>query len=382
MVSRDSIVGITVLAFLVSIPHTARSARFSPAAPRTLSQQFAESDVVLVVQWADGRKADNGGLGITEYEITEVVKVPNNSLKKRDRISLVRYQPGNMSKFILMAKMGPDIEWKGPLEVTETSLNYIKQAPALEAPARLAYFLDFLESCEPLLANDAYAEFARASHGDIASLAKQMPHEKLREWVRNPEKRKSRLGLYGVMLGLCGNQEDAELMGRIIAKPANGIRLGIDGVMCGHLLLTGEKGLEMLDETKLKNHDVPFSETYAAMQAMRFMWASAPGRIGKERLRQSMRLLLDRPEIADLVIADLGRWKDWSVQDRLMKLYGAEDYNIPSIKRAIVRYLLASCSDENVMPRSHSFQAKAHLEALRRVDPIIVKQAEQFFNLK
>jgi hypothetical protein len=95
-----------------------------------------------------------------------------------------------------------------------------------------------------------------------------------------------------------------------------------------------------------------------------------------------MRLLLDRPEIADLVIADLGRWKDWSVQDRLMELYGEDDYNIPYIKRAIVRYLLASCSDENVMPRSHSFQAKAHLEALRRVDPIIVKQAEQFFNLK
>ncbi len=33
-----------------------------------------------------------------------------------------------------------------------------------------------------------------------------------------------------------------------------------------------------------------------------------------------MRMLLDRPELADLVIADLARWEDWSVQDKLMAM--------------------------------------------------------------
>ncbi|GIS58489.1 MAG: hypothetical protein CM1200mP2_07140 [Planctomycetaceae bacterium] len=103
--------------------------------------------------------------------------------------------------------------------------------------------------------------------------------------------------------------------------------------MSGYLLLVGEKGLPLIEQLKLKNQFlvdangkvltdkkgrkklVPFSETYAAMQALRFMWSYADGRIAKPRLGQSMRILLDRPKLADLVIADLARWKDWSIRE-------------------------------------------------------------------
>jgi hypothetical protein len=128
---------------------------------------------------------------------------------------------------------------------------------------------------------------------------------------------------------------------------------------------------------------VPFSETYAAMQAVRFAW-NYGGTIKKDRLKESMRLLLDRPEVADLVIADLARWKDWAVQDRLMKLYDHKDYDIPSIKRAIVRYLLV-CSkdtedDKEQNPKAeYARLAKQHLGTLREKDPDTVKQAERFF---
>jgi hypothetical protein len=157
-------------------------------------------------------------------------------------------------------------------------------------------------------------------------------------------------------------------------------------VMAGYLLLTREKGLDVLDSAKLINTEVPFSETYAAMQALRFMWTYGDGAISKERLRQSMRLLLDRPELADLVIADLARWKDWSVQGRLMEVYDEEGYDIPSTRRAIVRYLLACTKDvpkgDNAEIPESAKQAQKHLETLRERDPKTVTDAERFFFIR
>ena len=151
--------------------------------------------------------------------------------------------------------------------------------------------------------------------------------------------------------------------------------LGLDGLISGYLVLAGEKGLDAIDKSKLQNKKAAFSETYAAAQALRFMWTYGNGRISQDRLRQSMRGLLDRPELADLVIADLARWEDWSVMDRLMKSYGKEDYSHPPVKRAIVRYMLVAAK-ANDQPAE---QAKANLAKLRQQDPALVKSAERSF---
>jgi hypothetical protein len=162
--------------------------------------------------------------------------------------------------------------------------------------------------------------------------------------------------------------------------------LGINGVITGYLLLTGKDGLEEIDRLKLADPKCVFSETYAAMEALRFLWTYGDGRISTERLKMSMRLLLDRPEVSDLVIADLTRWKDWTVQDRVRNLYGAKEYNLPSVKRAIVRYLIASTKDVPAdgaeKPGEHVAAGARYLEELRELDPKIVNEAERFFLLK
>ena len=101
-----------------------------------------------------------------------------------------------------------------------------------------------------------------------------------------------------------------------------------------------------------------------------------------EKLKAAMRKVLDRPELADLVIATLSRWKDWEVQDEVVKLYGQQAYDIPSIKRAVVRYLFACAQD---VPKGssgpapeHVAEAKKHLEAIRERDPKMVRDVERF----
>jgi hypothetical protein len=96
-----------------------------------------------------------------------------------------------------------------------------------------------------------------------------------------------------------------------------------------------------------------------------------------------MRELLVRPELTDLVIIDLTRWEDWSIADRLMEMYDAEQFNVPSIKRAIVRYYLvaerAKADSEAAQLPESARKAKQYLAQLREEDPKTVQAAERFF---
>lgn len=365
---------------------------FCEAPSLTLVEQLSASQAAVLVQWSGGKEADRekSFTGTTSYEVIEIVEDESGQLEKGQIVKLDRYraaQKGDL--FVLLGTLTDDrIEWGSPLEVTETSFNYMKQAPPQDKPTqeRLAYFMKFLEYPDPLIATDAYSEFANAPYKDIVPLRTIMPREKVREWLKDPEaapSRATRTGLYGLMLGLSGNEDDAEFMKQKILEETDDFRLGIDGVMSGYLVLTGEEGLQVIDEHKLQNRNVPFSETFAAMQALRFMWTYGDNRIEPERLRKSMRILLERPNLADLVIVDLARWNDWGVMDRLMEIYEEEEYNVPSIKRAVVRFMLIAEKDETTVAEGetpeHVSKAKENLKRLEENDPKTVKAAKRYF---
>lgn len=435
-------VAITAVFMTTLAASAARCCPFCSAPSLTLAEQMAQADAAVLVQWVGGKKATDKSAGETVYEIRQIVRNHKNELKVEDRVTLPRYRESKVGDlFLLVGSKGVTIEWASPLEVTETSFNYVAQSPSPEVPVvkRLSYYVKFLEYPDPMISNDAYGEFANAPYADITQLSDKLPREKIRGWITNPQTPQTRMGLYGLLIGLCGTDEDAKVLEKKILEKTEDFRLGIDGLMSGYLLLQGDKGLSVLDDNKLRNRDIPFSETYAAMQALRFMWRYAEGRIEKPRLRASMRILLDRPELADLVIADLARWKDWEVQDRLMDIYvssitkvvpptGAElpedeqkeiqkqfqelkqkagklvdgkfpvtldadtadAFNVPSIKRAIVRYMLVSSKDvpddaasgkDSTVPKFVT-KGRSYVEILRELDPKTVSQAERFFFLK
>lgn len=384
---------LTLVLFLFSSlePEPAQSCPFCSAPSLTLMEQKDESKAVALAKWISAKKSEGEEPASTVFEIVEGLKGPEEKISKGSNITLPVYLDAKEGTLFFFTAIGEkELEWNTPVEMTKGAFEYLKKAPSSKAPAeeRLAYYVNYLENEDDLIATDAYSEFANAPFEDIILIKEKMPREKLRTWIKDPKTSTTRLALYGLLLGLCGKEEDVEAFREKILEPTEDFRLGIDGVMSGYLLLSKEEGLALIDKTKFQNEEAVFSETYAAMQALRFMWTYGGNRISKERLRESMRLLLTRPDMADLVIADLARWKDWSIQDRLMKLYGTEDYEIPAIKRAIVRYMLASIKD---VPKSksesdplpeHAVKGKKYIAELREKDPKTVKQAERFFFLQ
>lgn len=363
-----------------------RACPFCGAASLTLAEQLSTADGAVLVQWSGGVKDEGEEKpGSTTYEIIRALKGPE-SLKKGGKIEMPRYRggkPGDL--FLLLGTKGEQIEWGSPMEVTESSFNYVAMAPTPETPTakRLAYFVNYLENPDQAISNDAFAEFANAPYKDVVAITDKMSKENLRKWILDKNVPATRLGLYGMMLGLCGTPEDSKLLEEKIVEKTEDFRLGIDGIMGGYLLLTKDQGLKVIEDSKFSDPKVPFAETFAAMQAIRFMWTYAEGVISRDRLRQSMRMLLERPELSDLVITDLARWKDWEVLDRLFGMYDKEEYDIPSIKRAIVRYYLVCSRDvpkeTGMEPGPHVASAKKYLAQLRDKDPKTVSDAERFF---
>ncbi|WP_166831752.1 hypothetical protein [Thalassoroseus pseudoceratinae] len=288
--------------------------------------------------------------------------------------------------YLLFGAKRTRLSWGDPIPATKAVCDYLQDAPGVREPTpiRLKYYVQFLEHADETIAVDAFSEFGNARYDDIAAIATDLPKERLRGWLSDEGNLLNRRGVYGMMLGLCGDTSDEERLAAIIrhSPMKDQIRVGIDGIMGGYLLLTGDAGLSKLEDWKLKDRNEPFTETYGALQAVRFMWTYGKGRISKPRLRQSVRLLLERPELADMVIADLARWRDWSVQERIVKLMDDPRYDNKIFHRAVARYLLVASTVPAEMqhkPPKHAVAAKIAVDRLRAEQPDLMRQVERFY---
>ncbi len=372
-------------------PGTVEAAPICLGPRPTLNEQFVRSDTAVLARWLSGEEPAEGSPGSTVFEVVQVPRAGGQPVKRRDRITLHPFRnakKGSLALILATRSKQASTEWSAPLEVDTVLYNYIVRAPARDAEGgeRLLYYLGFIEHANKTIAEDAFAELTAIPMESLVAHADDLPRDLLRHSLRNPDLNPARIALYALMLGLCGDGEDAAFMREKIAEPVDGFRLGIDGVMAAYLLLTGERGLEVIEQLKLHDKNQPFSETYAALQAVRFLWTYGDGRLTRVRLQEALHPLIDRPEVADLVIADLSRWKDWSVQPRLMELFGAKDHNIPCIKRAIIRYMIWSTRDvpaggEHANPL-HAVNGASNLDELRLREPQFVEQCERHFSLK
>jgi hypothetical protein len=144
----------------------------------------------------------------------------------------------------------------------------------------------------------------------------------------------------------------------------------LDALIACYLTLSGEAGIPLINELFLANQQAPYADTYAAIMAVRFHGTEG-GVIARSALVSSLHHVLDRKDLADLVIPDLARWSDWSQIDRLTELFINADEDNNWVRVPVVNYLRACPKPE----------AKAALKKLEEVDPDAVKRANTFFSI-
>lgn len=356
----------------------------------TLTERIAQSQACLVVEWMSGRAGnpDRADPGTTQLRIVHIFQDQSGARTVGEIVPLPSFSPGRPGdRFLLFGvpAEGGAVQWEGLLECPPELFAYLLQRPPEDRPhvERLGYFLDYLEHPHETIAVDAYAEFARCPYEDVAALADRLPREALHRWISEPAPetgRIARAAFYGMLLGLCGNDDDARMLERIILTPGDDIRVEIGGLMAGYLHLRGEAGLERLTQ-HVYAPETPSSDAFAFLQAVRFQWDFGAGRIPRERLRAALRPLVENPQLTELALADLTRWEDLGLVDRLSALLDQPEFDRYDVQRAIVGYYL-TVSRLDPAGRTPEEQAAItaagkHLAALRDRDPELVNLTER-----
>lgn len=359
---------------------------FCPPSSPPLAEQLAESDRAVLATWVRiiPAKTETDSPE-TVFRVKEIERDKTGKLQADTEITVNFERQGSKGDtFFLMGKLDQDItQWGQPLEVTEVSYGYLRALPSPEQPARdrLRHFLKFLEFKDPFISNDAFSEFARAKYEDVVALQNELPRDKLRKWLRDPMTDPVRLGFYAMLIGLCGDQTDAEFLWSRFEKPPgkNEPRISIDGMMGGYLLLTGEAGFARLIQTKLLPDDVADSDVMAVVNALRFLWEYAPQSVPREHVAVAMQVVLQRAAFAELALVDLARWKAWDATEEVLKWMGRVPFDVPATQAKLVQFAQACLKDEKADPAARQ-QCQAFLDQLQREQPQLWKDIERVLN--
>ena len=375
-----------LLAALIGRPARVEACPFCSAVSLTFAQEIAQSQAAVIARLVEPPAAGSlspraeGPLPKGKFEVVEVLKgaplveeagLTGGSAKSIETIMLEEKPVGSL--FLLMGVEPPNLVWSSPIQLSDKAVAYIKKLGDLpeKGADRLAFFMKHFEDPDETLARDAYDEFAVAPYEDVRALESRMDPTQLLAWIENPKVQANRRRLYATMLGVCGTKADAERIAAILKGDGLGeekaeVRSGLDALIACYVTLTGEEGLDLVDKLFLdrKTREIPFTETYAAVMALRFLGEESHI-VPRERVLKSLRLLLNEPKLADLVIADLARWEDWSVVDRLSELFEKATADNIFVREPVVNYLKACPLPE----------AAAAITKLEKIDPEAVRRA-------
>ena len=366
-----------LLAFALSqfVP-AANACPFCSAVSQTFSEEMKMMDVVALTKLKSRARVSSLNsddpqeeVPKSTFEITKVIK-GGEFIKVGETFDTIYFGEAKKDRaFLAMATDAPNLVWTTPLILTDRARDYISKIEGVDpGPKRLEFFQDYLEDEDEMLARDAYDEFAKAPYSDVIALKPKMKRAKLIEFIKNADVPSNRRRLYFTMLGVCGTQEDAELLEEFMHAEDRKSKAGLDALLACYVTLKGEQSLDNVDELFLKNKDAEYADTYAAIMAIRFH-GSETDVVPRKRLVKSLRHMLDRPELADLVIPDLARWEDWDSLSKLCDLFIQADENSSWVRVPVVNYLRA-CP----LPL-----AKDKIEELKLVDADAVKRAMMFF---
>ena len=250
----------------------------------------------------------------------------------------------------------------------KTLLDYVNSARPMRGKDRveaLLFYAKFLDHSDPAVAEDAFLEFAKSNDQDVGQAAKRLSPERFRNLMNHAKTDPDRLGLYAFLLGASGSAKDAAFLRRWIDRPSPEQKKALDGLLCGYVTLEPQEGWKLASALAADSKQ-DFNTRFAIVRATRFLYNWKP----KEHRTDVVRLLkgmLPDPEVADLAVEDLRRWRIWDLTADVLACYRKKGYDAPIIERTIVRYAL-NCP----LPAARDF-----VERIRKIDPEMIDELRE-----
>lgn len=346
---------------------------FCSAVSQTFAEQMDSMQVVVLAKLLEAASYDEnstiGEIPPSKFEVLEVLRGVEEIQPKASIATSYFGVADKEATYLVMATNSPSLMWGSPILLSQPAAEYVKTVSSLPKESqRLKFFMHHLENPEELIANDAYDEFARAPYEDVKLLKTAMDRAQLMEWISKKGVSISRRRLYLTMLGVCGTSEDAAALETFMRDPSREAKAGLDAMVAAYISLLGESGLPLIEELFLKNKSADYMDTNSAILALRFH-GNETDVVPRPRLVRSLRYVLERPELADLVIPDLARWQDWDALPEMVKLFKTADPKSNWVRVPVINFARACPLPE----------AEAAIQEFEQMDPEAVRRAGTLF---
>jgi hypothetical protein len=346
---------------------------------RTMVDDYSKASLVVYGTFTNARlKNGFAGEGETDFEIEQVIK-PHEVIKGLKKITIGQYRNHPKIKFVLFCDV-----YKGRIDpyradaISEGSelIDYftgavkVKDRPLSD---RLMFCFNYLNSPEFEVSLDAYREFGAADYKEYREMACKLDPKVLVGWLDDAKTPPYRFGLYASLLGHCGKApEHGEFLRHLIENSDRHKGSGLDGMMAGYIMIQPKEGWAYVEKDILANDKADFQTRYAALRAIRFLWAQRPDLVDKKALVHGMLEAAEFPDIADFAIEDLRKWRCWDMTDAILKLSGRKSHDVGVIQRAALRFAL----------QSPMKSAAGYVTEARKRDPDHVRDTEEILKLE
>lgn len=376
-----------VAALIAASP--AAACPFCSAMGETLAGEVNQADFIVYGTLGNAQRDASDptafNKGTTDLTVEMVIK-DHEFLKGKKVVTVPKYLPAdpkqpNLRHLVFFKLYDGKLDaYRGEGVPADGKLpEYLKGAiehRGKDAAAKLAYFFPYLESPDLVISGDAYNEFSLADYKEVRAFAGALKNDPAKAglvlgWLKDPNTRPSRFGLYGLLLGDCGSPADARALRALLDDPKRSYTSGLDGVLAGYVLLDPKAGWEFLSGV-VGNPKRDFAERYAGLRAVRFFWESRPDVVPKGQVLAAMTTLLDQADLADLPMEDLRKWKVWELTPTVLG-YAAKESHVgtPIVRRAILKFALAAATADPKNAAAAEYVAQA-----RQKDPKQVKYME------
>ena len=330
-----------------------------------LRGHFADAKCVLAGVLKNPKPNPDGLSGTTEFHVSEVLKA--DGIRPPGVVIIPRYMPviGDTPADYLFfcsvidGKLEPTHGVEGGPAVSA----YLKEA---KSSAGLAFAFRHLHSVHPVVAADAFLEVARTPDAELVKQAAALDRAKLRRWLADPATSDDRVGVYAMLLGLCGNADDSAWLAGLLLTGVRTERVSanLGGLLAGLVLLDPARGWAAVS-AELSDRTRPFSEKLSAIGTLRYFQATRPTAT-RDKVIAGYRTLIEAGDLADLATDDLRRFGWWELSAVVFDHFEKPTHQSPATRRSAVRYALGCPTDE----------AKAFLAKVRAADPELVRKVE------
>lgn len=337
----------------------------------SLAFEFSQAQVVVYGHLANPMLTNKAGSGTTEFHFDQIVK-DDPTLPRKKMMLVSRYlpvlDPKSPPKYVMFfrsSKQGLQIS-SGKEIANPVVLDFIAELHRnrSEPGKMLAHAAKHFDHADPIIADEAFMIFAKADDKLIAEHAAKLSPVNLRKLVKDPDMEAERLSMFAFLLGACGNNDDAELLGSLARNPQPRHYKSFEGILAGYITIQPKAGWAVAQQM-LRGDKQSFLLRYATLRTLRFYYNADPKAHGTQ-VMQGLGLAIGHADIADIAIRDLGRWQRWEHTQLILSCWDRKSHQSEIVKQSIVRYALA-CKES---------PARTFLERARRQEPELVKRME------